>query len=349
MEKSLSCKEGRISETDNKELVKEENEQGKEKTKQKHQALISSLPKRERGDMMQLALLQYQGFWLGSEPALKGILFMQDHFKARPTDIVLASLPKCGTTWLKALIFTIINRADYDFPTHPLLTANPHDLVTFLEGYLAKHESISGLGALPSPRLLATHCPYTLLPNSMINNSGCRFVYVCRDPKDVVISTWHFVNKLLTKPRPLEDAFEQFCEGVSPFGPFWDHVIGYWRASLELPEKMLFLKYEDLKRDPFVHVKRLAEFLGQPFTQDEENDGMVQEIIKLCSFENLSNLEINKSSSTATRSRFKNSDFFRKGEAGDWEKYLTTEMAAALDHKIKEKLHDSGLTFTMPL
>ncbi|CAK7338260.1 unnamed protein product [Dovyalis caffra] len=61
----------------------------------------------------------------------------------------------------------------------------------------------------------------------------------------------------------------------------------------------------------------------------------------------LSNLEINKGS--AAQSLFKNSDFFRKGEVGDWKNYLTTEMAAALDHKIKEKLHDSGLTFTMPL
>ncbi|CAK7348958.1 unnamed protein product [Dovyalis caffra] len=103
----------------------------------------------------------------------------------------------------------------------------------------------------------------------------------------------------------------------------------------------------DWKRDSFVTVKRLAEFLVQPFKRDEENDRIVREIIKLCSFENLSNLEIDKSS--ATRFVFKNSDFFRKAEAGDWKKYLTTEMAAALDHKIKEKLHDSGLTFTMPL
>jgi len=65
---------------------------------------------------------------------------------------------------------------------HPLLTTNPHDLVTFLEGYLAKHESVSGLEALPSPRLFSTHCPYT-------------FVYVCRDPRDV-ISTWNFMNRL---------------------------------------------------------------------------------------------------------------------------------------------------------
>ncbi|KAJ7008632.1 hypothetical protein NC653_007329 [Populus alba x Populus x berolinensis] len=29
----------------------------------------------------------------------------------------------------------------------------------------------------------------------MISASGCRFVYVCRDPRGVVISTWHFVSR----------------------------------------------------------------------------------------------------------------------------------------------------------
>ena len=105
---------------------------------------------------------------------------------------------------------------------------------------------------------------------------------------------------------------------------------------------ILFLKYEDLKRDPSVHSKRLAGFLGQPFTQDEESDGggVVLGIMKLCIFENLSNLEINKSSSP--QFSFKNSDIFTKGKTGDWENYFTAEVAAALDHEIKEELHYSG-------
>nr|TKR74846.1 hypothetical protein D5086_0000291190 [Populus alba] len=100
------------------------------------------------------------------------------------------------------------------------------------------HESVSGLEALPSPRLFSTHCPYTLLPNSMISASGCRFVYVCRDPRG------------------------GSAHGTYPFGT---------RCCLR--KLILFLKYEDLKRDPSVHSKRLAGFLGQPFTQDEESDG----------------------------------------------------------------------------
>ncbi|KAI3896425.1 hypothetical protein MKX03_008587 [Papaver bracteatum] len=67
----------------------------------------------------------------------------------------------------------------------------------------------------------------------------------------------------------IEDAFELFCDGVSDFGPYWDHVHGYWKESLERPCKVLFLKYEDLKKEPEPQFKKLAEFLGHSFSMEE--------------------------------------------------------------------------------
>ena len=52
--------------------------------------------------------------------------------------------------------------------------------------------------------------------------------------------------------------FEFFCEGLSIFGPYWDHVLGYWRASLESPKRILFLEYEDLKNETISMVKEIA-------------------------------------------------------------------------------------------
>ncbi|KAF5821936.1 Flavonol 4'-sulfotransferase [Helianthus annuus] len=50
---------------------------------------------------------------------------------------------------------------------------------------------------------------------------------------------------------------------------------GYSKASLERPEIFLFLKYEDMKKDPTSNVKRLAEFIGYPFTTQEEKEGVI--------------------------------------------------------------------------
>ncbi|KAK1632297.1 hypothetical protein QYE76_006612 [Lolium multiflorum] len=60
----------------------------------------------------------------------------------------------------------------------------------------------------------------------------------------------------------LEKAFAMFCEGVSVCGPFWDHCLEYWKESLARPEKVIFLKYEEIKSDPVRAVTKLARFLG---------------------------------------------------------------------------------------
>ncbi|MBA0732192.1 hypothetical protein Gogos_016298 [Gossypium gossypioides] len=296
-------------------------------------------------------LVQYQGFWVNPDAALKNLMWIQDHFKPRPTDIFLASFPKSGTTWLKALIFAIVNRTRYGFADHPLLTTGPHDCFPFLYAHLyEKDRSRFDLDGFPSPRLLSSHIPYTSLPNSMTDSQSYRFIYICRDPKDVLVSKWLFMNKLRPKelaPISLEEAFELFCQGISHYGPYWDHVLGYWKANLETPEKVLFLKYEELKEEPSVVVKRLGEFLGHPFSLEEVSKGVVEEIVKLCSFENLSNLEVNKSSvlKLSTQIVIDNRHFFRKGNVGDGKSYLTDEMIKRINEITSEKLFGSGLVF----
>ncbi|KAF7153800.1 hypothetical protein RHSIM_Rhsim01G0075600 [Rhododendron simsii] len=111
---------------------------------------------------------------------------------------------------------------------------------------------------------------------------------------------WYFLAKVRSKELPplsLEEAVDLFSRGIFGFGPFWDHVQGYWKASQECPERIFFITYEEMKRDTFVKVKRLAEFLGQPFSMEEERERVVEEIIELCSFGKLRNLEVEISGS----------------------------------------------------
>ncbi|KAM1128896.1 hypothetical protein ACFX15_038129 [Malus domestica] len=221
-------------------------------------------------------------------------MLLQDHFKAgasSKSNIFLAMFPKSGTTWHRALIFATINRTLHDVasPHHPLLTTGPHDCF-----------------------------PYLQLDAYLYNNN----MHEHRDHD-------HHSRSLMSHDDHDhdgdEEAFELFCQGVSDYGPFWDHVLGFWKASQEFPEKILFLKYEDLKKEPDVHVKRLAEFLGRPFSLEEESQGVVQQIIKLCCFENLSGLE--------------------ERSSGDWKNFFTEDMAKRMDQITDDKLNGSVLTF----
>ncbi|CAN7052966.1 unnamed protein product [Brassica rapa subsp. trilocularis] len=69
-----------------------------------------------------------------------------------------------------------------------------------------------------------------------------------------------------------------FCQGLSLHGPYLDHVLGYWKAHQENPDKILFLKYETVRADPLPYVKRLAEFMGYGFTAEEEKNGGVEKV-----------------------------------------------------------------------
>ncbi|GKV25222.1 hypothetical protein SLEP1_g34692 [Rubroshorea leprosula] len=324
-----------------------EREEKESFAKEEVQEMISSLP-RARGLVPFKDLCQYQGFWVDLI-GLEGVILAQQHFQAQPTDIILSSPPKSGTTWLKALGFAIVTRNRYDDVNSPLLTKVSHECVPVLiEFSFIQNKSYRS----PDLPLLSTHSSFSCLPKSVITTPGCKIVYICRDPKDTFISMWHYVNSNIPKgsdPFPLEEAVELFCQGLSFRGPYWDHVLEYWNASLELPEKVLFLMYEDIKRDPVFHVKRLAEFMGYPFTLEEESRGMVQKVVELCSFEKLSNLEVNKTGKYNMLDKFEieNRSFFRKGAVGDWKNYLTPEMAARFDQISEQKWKASGLSFNV--
>ncbi|KAI8570826.1 hypothetical protein RHMOL_Rhmol01G0067100 [Rhododendron molle] len=167
-----------------------------ERSYQRYREIISTLPQ-EKGWIAEDMCL-YEGFWYQPTHGLPGVMFAQEHFQARPDDVLLISTPKSGTTWFKAIIFAIVKRTCYTNSTHPLLTTNPHDCVPFFEFLLFLKPPVEDVDNLPSPRIFATHIPYTSLPNSIMD-SGCKIVYVCRDPKDVLISMWYFLAKMASK------------------------------------------------------------------------------------------------------------------------------------------------------
>ncbi|MED6169338.1 Cytosolic sulfotransferase 15 [Stylosanthes scabra] len=321
-----------------------------EQLSQECKELILNLPREKVWRTPYLYL--YQGFWCQPTEIL-AISTFQKHFQAKDTDVLIATVPKSGTTWLKALTFATLNRNNHS-PTsenHPLLKSNPHNLVPFFEYTLySTKENVPDLSHLPEPRMFGTHVPFASLPTRIVRDTKTKIVYICRNPFDTFLSSWFFCNKIKPKSSPdmpIEEAFGMFCKGVVGFGPFWDHMLGYWKESIERPEKVLFLKYEDLKEDVNLQLKRVATFLGCPFTLEEENCGVVESIVKLCSFENMKDLEVNKNGKFGRN--FENKFLFRKGEIGDWVNYFTPSMVEKLSKVMEEKLHGSGLSFRLHL
>uniref|UniRef100_A0A6N2KGF9 Sulfotransferase n=1 Tax=Salix viminalis TaxID=40686 RepID=A0A6N2KGF9_SALVM len=293
------------------------------------QDLVAGLPGEKNWDGSPLYF--YEGAWYPLL-AMRGAISFQQHFIARDSDIILASMPKSGTTWLKALAFSVVNRNIYSPTESPLLTTPSHDLVRFFEIDLYSKSQLPDLEHLPAPRIFSSHMHYETLTQS-IRGSGCKIVYICRNPLDQLVSDFHFSRKFKGENgKPLssiDDDFDNVCLGIKSFGPFWDSVLGYWKASLDRPDKVLFLKYEDLKEDITFNLKKLAEFLGLPFTEKEEKEGSLKKY---------------QGCAALTISGIWNA-FFRKAKVGGWCNDLTPSMAERFLKIVEEKLAGSGLSF----
>ncbi|KMT15757.1 hypothetical protein BVRB_3g057340 [Beta vulgaris subsp. vulgaris] len=292
----------------------------------------------------------YQGFWCPSI-FLQYTIDFQNHFQAEETDIIIATKPKSGTTWLKSLVYSVINRTRFNNSNHPLLSKNPHELAFFADYksiYSHSNKTLSPeFTSLVPPRLISTHNPYGSLPRS-VKETECRVVCMARNPYDTFVSAWKFLTQIYPEflhEMTMEDYSEIFCKGEEAHGPHWDHVLGYWKESLERPKKVLFIKYEDMKENGIVEMKRLAEFLGCGFSLEEEKHGVIEEIMKLCSLSHLKELEVNKTGKYVPI--FGNNLYFRKGEVGDWVNHFSPTMVERFDQMMKEKFSGSGLEFRM--
>ncbi|KAL1202357.1 Cytosolic sulfotransferase 1 [Cardamine amara subsp. amara] len=184
--------------------------------------LMSSL--RSNIDKQGNKLFNYQGCWYYSG-TLQGVLNFQRNFKPQDSDIIIASFPKSGTTWLKALTVALLERSKHrSSDDHPLLSHNPHALVQSLEAILYLNSQTPDL--MPkfssSSRVFSTHMPLHTVQETL-KESPCKIVYVCRNVKDALVSRWYFrcsYMKQQVERHVLEAMFESFCSGVSFYGSF---------------------------------------------------------------------------------------------------------------------------------
>jgi hypothetical protein len=170
-------------------------------------------------------------------------------FKPRPDDVIIATYPKSGTTWMQQIVHGLRTGGSMDFDE---IT----EAVPWIERAYDMGLDIAGEQAAP-PRAFKSH-----LSGDEVQE-GCRYIVVIRDPRDVAVSSYHFLEGWFFEPGSIPlDAFlrARFLDGGSPSGRYWPHLVSWWRRRNE-PEVLLFC-YEDMKADLPGAVRRVAAFLG---------------------------------------------------------------------------------------
>ncbi|XP_049875152.1 sulfotransferase 1A3-like isoform X2 [Pectinophora gossypiella] len=272
----------------------------------------------------------------------------------RPDDIFVASFPRSGTTWTQELVWLIAIDMDFEkAKSIPLTTRYP-----FLEDFMfrpwdavkdpdekkrlesAMRPAPEVLASTPSPRFIKSHLPMSLLPEGTLDTA--RVVYVARDPRDVAVSCYHFFKSFKENGLtvPFKDYHELFINNLETWAPFFDHVKEAWYQRNH--PNMLFLFYEELSKDLGSVARRVADFLGKQYTNEQY--ARLLDHLKFDNFQKNTAVDLVNLRALGLLED-KGQNFIRKGKAGGWRDNYDEEMIRRTEQWMADNLRDMDLRF----
>ena len=257
--------------------------------------------------------------------------------KLYPDDIWIVTYPKCGTTWTQQIVKMIRSKGQEDGVR---ITASVPWLETKeLAPGKGPGIDLENLGKLPRPRAFKSHFPYDLLPCGPPHTTPCKYIYVLRNPKDVVVAYFYHKKHSRKSDASFDDFFEMFMDGAVEYGHYFDHILSFLPHQDD--KNILFMTYESLKKHPGAAVSQIATFMGVDLSEED-----ITKIIDMTSFEKMKkDNTTNKSWIGIFEDEEGKPTFIRKGIIGDWKNHFTAEQSARIEAVCAEQFKDTGLEF----
>ncbi|XP_007948385.1 sulfotransferase 1A1 [Orycteropus afer afer] len=264
-----------------------------------------------------------------------------ENLQVLPDDLLISTYPKSGTTWVSEILDMIYQNGNLEKCRRaPIFIRVP-----FLEFRVPGFPSgMQTLEDTPAPRLLKTHLPLALIPQTLLDHK-VKVIYVARNAKDVAVSYYHFYQMAKVHPDPgTWDSFlEKFMAGQVSYGSWYQHVQEWW--ELQHTHPVLYLFYEDMKEDPKREIRKILEFVGRSLPEKT-----VDLIVKHTSFKAMKgNPMANYSTLPPDIMDHNISAFMRKGITGDWKSTFTVAQNERFDAHYAEKMAGSKLSFRLQL
>ncbi|NEO36050.1 MAG: sulfotransferase domain-containing protein [Moorea sp. SIOASIH] len=239
----------------------------------------------------------------------------------RPTDIIVASAYKTGTTLTQQIINLIVHGSD-NFESIHLFSPWVETLFAPIKVSLEKIE------ALPDRRILKTHLPFEALPY----NREWKYIYLARDGRDIGLSLYNHINSYLDEiknfPKDFTKFWDEWLETGEPcLYPLLEHIHSWWQFK-HLPNLML-LHYDTIINHKSEVVDKIASFIGADLTPE------------------IKQLVLDKSSLAYMKANwekfqppnlFKPKTFINKGVNGRWKGILFPEQIDRYEKLLAAKL-----------
>ncbi|XP_034965027.1 amine sulfotransferase-like isoform X2 [Zootoca vivipara] len=279
-------------------------------------------------------LFTYKGFYF--QPDLTSVEHLDtlDDFEIRDSDVFLFTYPKSGTVWTENILSLIYHEGH----------RNGMENLNILDRFLSLEYKIRNVDYVshPSPRLFLSHLPYYLVPKGL-KNRRAKVVYVVRNPKDVLVSYYHFSKIFVTLGKVEVEDFgifmEKFLAGKVVASLWLDHVEGWFSHRDDF--NILFLTYEEMKKDLRSSVLKLCNFLGKRLTEKE-----VDAVVDQATFDKMkADPRANFEFLPPDMIDHSKGHFLRKGTIGDWKNMMTVGQNERFESVFKERMEKLPIKF----
>ncbi|XP_028836728.1 sulfotransferase family cytosolic 2B member 1-like [Denticeps clupeoides] len=274
--------------------------------------------------------LTYHGLLCPKENHSADSLKYFEEFQCRDDDVFIITYPKSGTTWMQEILPPLLSGGDLTAVT----TLPNWERVPWLE---ETHAALL-LDQRPSPRIITSHMPLHLMPPSFLS-SKAKAIYVTRDPRDVLVSSFYFhqMASFLDDPGTFDEFIEKFLNGEVLLGKWTDHMKS-WQKT-DIANRMMYVTYEEMIKDLKGVIGSLSRFLDRDLS-----DEVLEAVAKHGSFNSMkTNMMSNYSLVPQQIMDTSKSSFLRKGIAGDWKNNFSPEQEAKFRAAIEEELEGSDV------
>ena len=227
-----------------------------------------------------------------------------------PDDVFILSFPKSGNTWTRFLIANLV------YPETPADFSNINRLTPDPEAS-SKRE----LARMPRPRIIKSH--------QYFDPRYPRIIYIVRDPRDVLLSLYHFDRKcrVIDDQYPLEKYAAGFIAGEGgPYGS-WGENVASWLATRHRRPGFLLLRYEDMLANTAQELAKTAVFLG--IDSDPER---IASAVRRSEASAMRKLEKSQAMQwSSTRETRQDIPFVRAAKSGGWRTELPEAATAQLE------------------
>ena len=279
--------------------------------------------------------------------------------------IWIASYPKSGNTWLRAMISTYYYSKDGIFDQNLLKKIDQFPTNKYLKGY-SFDKNIPGetckywinaqekINLDKKVKFFKTHNVFGKLNNSDFTNNqnsiGC--IYVVRDPRNVITSLKNHYQlnneqafSWMTNEKNFIYNILKFDElGYSDFQfiSSWSTNYKSWNVQKKIPVKLI--KYEDLLNSTYAVFFEIIKFISKITNNSESiNKDRIKKTLKSTTFDALKKSEQEHGFSEAVRDREdrnKKVPFFNLGPKNDWKKILDEEFREKIQKVFEKDLND---------